>query len=153
MGRQWAAIAISYSGVLVIATKGNLFSLQFDNPYGVILALLSTIIWAIYWILNTRDERDPVVGLFLNFSIPGITGAAYIGVFEMGLVFVLWLMALKLSDSAAKIANLIFIAPFISLVFIYFIVGEPIFPSTVAGLFLVVGGLLIQASGKKKYKS
>jgi drug/metabolite transporter (DMT)-like permease len=159
-GRQWLAIAFSYAGVLVIATKGNIFSLQFDNPYGVGLALLSTILWALYWILNTKDTRDPVLGLFLNFlcALPfiglylfftqgllplpgyGMTGAAYIGIFEMGLAFVLWLMAMKLTSSAAKIANLIFI---------YFLVGEQIFASTLVGLVLVIGGLLIQSSQQK----
>ena len=170
-GRQWMAIALSYSGVLVIATKGHILSLQFDSPIGVMLALLSTLIWAMYWILNTRDNRDPAVGLFLNFlcaipfilvymactsgfrklPLPGVAGAVYIGIFEMGLSFVLWLSALKLTSSTAKIANLIFISPFASLVFIYFFVGESVFPSTIAGLFLVVGGLLIQALGKEKF--
>ncbi len=168
-GRQWLAIAFCYSGVLVIATKGNIFSLQFDNPYGVALALLSTILWALYWIFNTKDNRDPVIGLFLNFlcALPfialyifftqgfyiipsrGIAGAAYIGIFEMGLAFVLWLMALKLTSSAAKIANLIFIAPFGSLILIYFLVGEQILKSTMAGLALVIGGLIIQSSQTK----
>ena len=165
-GRQWVAIACSYTGVLVIATRGDLFALKFEHPTGVALALLSTILWALYWIFNTRDTRDPVAGLFCNFlcSLPftalfiaftsgfgpvpiqGLLGGAYIGIFEMGLAFVMWLTALKLTTSTAKIANLIFIAPFASLIFIYFLVGESIFPSTVAGLALVVGGLIIQAS-------
>lgn len=166
VGRQWLAIGLSYSGVLVIATRGNILSLQFDNPTGVGLALLSTLLWALYWILNTKDRRDPVLGLFLNFlcALPfitaylfftqgiklipayGMAGAAYIGIFEMGIAFVLWLMALKLTESAAKIANLIFIAPFASLIFIYFLVGEQIYASTLVGLVLVIGGLVVQSS-------
>ncbi len=167
-GRQWLAIMISYIGVLVIATKGDLFALHFDKPEGVGLALLSTVIWALYWILNTKDKRDPVFGLFLNFlcalpciivyvvvtegirtlSFNGLLGAVYIGFFEMGLAFVLWLKALKCTDNTAKIANLIFIAPFASLVFIHFLVGEEIYKSTLAGLVLVMGGLAIQSLGK-----
>ena len=168
VGRQWLAIIVSYIGVLVIATKGQLLNLHFENPYGVCLALFSTVLWAFYWILNTRDKRDPVVGLFLNFlcalpfiaiyvffvegfrpvSIGGLLGAAYIGFFEMGLAFVLWLKALKYTDNTAKIANLIFIAPFASLIFIHFLVGEEIFLSTLAGLVLVMTGLVIQACCK-----
>lgn len=164
-GMQWLAIALSYSGVLVIATRGDLLSMKFDNPLGVGLALLSTIIWALYWILNTRDNRDPVIGLFLNFvcalpciagylwwmegfrqvAFAGLAGAAYIGFFEMGVAFVLWLMALKLTDNTAKIANLIFIAPFASLFFIHFLVGEEIHGSTLVGLVLVLGGLAVQS--------
>ncbi len=162
---QWLAIGVSYVGVLVIATQGNLLALHFDNPRGVGLALFSTVIWALYWILNTRDKRDPVIGLFLNFvcAIPfitgyvwctdgfrpvallGLAGGVYIGIFEMGVSFILWLMALKYTDNTAKIANLIFIAPFASLFLIHFLVGEEIFPSTLVGLVLVLAGLAIQS--------
>ncbi|PHR28356.1 MAG: EamA family transporter [Desulfotalea sp.] len=166
--KQWWAILISYAGVLVIATKGRLFSLEFDNPEGVVAALASTIIWALYWVFNTRDARDPVLGLFLNFlfavpmiffylwfteglvAVPvrGLCGAVYIGVFEMGIAFVLWLKAMKLTDNTAKIANLIFIAPIISLFLIHYLVGEEIYISTLVGLVLVIGGLVLQAFTK-----
>lgn len=168
VGRQWLAIGVGYIGVLVIATKGELLSLHFEQPLGVGLALFSTIIWSLYWIFNTRDKRDPVVGLFLNFicalpmivvyvfvtegfrvvSVKGILGATYIGIFEMGVSFVLWLTAMKFTDNTAKIANLIFLAPFGSLVLIHFLVGEEIYTSTLLGLILVVAGLLIQALRK-----
>jgi len=167
--RQWLAIVLSYTGVLVIATNGNPFSLHFDNPKGIGLALLSTLIWAMYWILNTRDKRDSVVGLLQNFicampliilyvvfvegmepvSTGALIGAIYIGIFEMGLSFVLWLKAMKLTTSTARIANLIFIAPFGSLFLIHFFVGEEIAFSTVIGLILVLGGLAVQSFQKK----
>ncbi len=67
----------------------------------------------------------------------------------MGVAFVLWLKAMKLTDNTAKIANLIFIAPFASLVFIHFLVGEEIYSSTLAGLALVMGGLVIQSLCKQ----
>ncbi len=43
-GRQWLAIFVSYIGVLVIATKGDLLALRFENPSGVGLALFSTVL-------------------------------------------------------------------------------------------------------------
>ena len=162
--QQWLALLISYCGVLVISTEGDPFSLSFTDPLGVALALLSTIIWALYWIFNTRDSRDPVVGLFVNFlcgfpfvlaaylltadpripELTGLLGAAYVGTFEMGACFVLWLLALKKTDNTARISNLIFISPFLSLVFISLLVGERILPSTFVGLLLIVAGLLCQ---------
>jgi drug/metabolite transporter (DMT)-like permease len=158
------SVFVSYSGVVVISTHGDIFSFRFSNPLGVALALGSTVIWALYWIYNTKDDRDPVAGLLLNFlfGLPwvltccllfsnvrmsnpiGLVGAAYVGVFEMGITFVLWLSALKLSKNTAKVANLIFLSPFLSLIFIHFLVGEDILPSTFIGLALIVAGLLIQ---------
>jgi drug/metabolite transporter (DMT)-like permease len=159
------AVFVSYFGVLVISTKGNLLALEFDNPLGVMLALGSTVIWAVYWLVNTRDKRDPVLGLFMNFlcalpcitiyllvfegfrpvALPGLIGAAYIGCFEMGIAFITWLLALKLTSSTARIANLIFVSPFLSLILIHFLVGEEILVSSIVGLIFIVGGLLLQA--------
>ncbi len=162
--QQWLALIISYIGVVVISTEGKPLDLHFTSPLGVFLALASTVIWSLYWIFNTRDNRDPIVGLFVNFvfSLPfilvyyfltegvrmipleGILGAAYIGLFEMGVCFVLWLMAMKLTDNTASISNLIFLSPFLSLIFIHFILGEHIVAGTFVGLLLIVTGLLCQ---------
>jgi len=169
--QQWLALLISYCGVLVISTEGNPFSLEFTDPFGVILALASTIVWALYWIFNTRDKRDPVIGLFVNFlcgfpfvlgyylltcelrrpAIEGLLGAAYVGTFEMGACFVLWLLALKKTRNTARISNLIFISPFLSLVFIHFLVGETILPATFFGLLLIIAGLFCQRIGNKTF--
>ena len=58
--RDLLAGLVSYSGVVVIATRGDVSGLHFSDPLGVVLALGSTVIWALYWIYNTKDERDPV---------------------------------------------------------------------------------------------
>lgn len=167
---QILAICISYIGILVISTRGEVLSLHFDSPLGVGLALFSTLLWAFYWIYNTRDHREPVIGLLLNFccALPligvymlttlglrkiepmGLLGAAYIGFFEMGISYVLWLKAMKLSTNTARIANLIFISPFLSLFFIHFVVGEEILPSTLVGLVCIVIGLILQGRANKK---
>lgn len=162
--KGFAALIVSYVGVVVIATEGRPLALEFVSLPGVLLALGSTVIWALYWIYNTRDSGDPVAGLLVafccslplvavttfvstGFSVPpwqGLLGAAYVGTFEMGLAFVFWLHALKLSATTAKVGNLIFLAPFLSLVFIHFLVGETIHPATFVGLVFIVVGNIIQ---------
>ncbi|NWN91231.1 DMT family transporter [Marinobacter adhaerens] len=161
---------VCYAGVVVIATRGAVTSLSFSDPLGVSLAIGSTLIWASYWIIATRDTRDPVVGLFLNFlfglpvialicwwtqglALPltgSLLAALYVGVFEMGIAFVLWSYAMKKAENTSRVSNLIFISPFLSLVFIYFILGEHILPSTYIGLVLIMGGLWLQ---QKKVKA
>jgi drug/metabolite transporter (DMT)-like permease len=164
-----AAGVVCYAGVVVISTGGNLTSWQFADPVGVGLALASTVIWALYWIGNTRSEMDPVAGLFTGFlfALPFVTaanvlfsdfqfggkgwlGGAYVGAMEMGFTFVLWLTAMRLTDSTARIANLIFLAPFLSLIFINFVLGEKVVPATLIGLVLIVGGLLFQNRSRKE---
>ncbi len=155
---------VCYFGVLIIATKGEPFSMNFSDLSGVGLALFSTVLWSFYWIFNTKSKADPVVSLFSNFlfamplitayvfftqgfSVPelnGILGAAYVGLFEMGITFLFWLKAMQNAQNTSKIANLIFISPFLSLIFIYFIVHETIYISTLMGLLFIISGLIIQ---------
>ena len=162
--RDMLGALVCYSGVLVIASRGALGTIQFENLTGVLFALSSTVIWALYWIYNTRDHRDPLAGLFLNFTfaIPllvaycivrgelssvswaGLMGGVYVGIFEMGISFVLWSHAMKLTDNTARISNLIFISPLLSLFLIAKVLDEAIMPSTIAGLALILMGLIVQ---------
>ena len=158
------ALSLTYLGVLIISTKGQLTQLNFDSPLGVVLALLSTLLWALYWIFNTKNTDKPVVSLFICFSIglpliaavitwqnvwllptgKALFAAAYVGLFEMGITFVLWLMAMKKAENTASVSNLIFISPFLSLVFIYTFLGEAIHPATLIGLGFIITGLCVQ---------
>ena len=162
--RDLLALLLGYSGVLIIATRGQVMALRFDSLPGVGLALLSTVIWALYWLVSTRNRRDPVACLCLNFAVAtpvalvlcamfsslavpgwrGLAAAAYVGVFEMGLTFALWSTALRLSSGVSRIGNLIFLSPLMSLVFIATILGEPIHPATLVGLALIIPGVLLQ---------
>jgi drug/metabolite transporter (DMT)-like permease len=74
----------------------------------------------------------------------GVAGAVYVGVFEMGLSFIFWLTAMRLTNSTASIANLIFISPLLSLVIISVMLQEPILSSTLWGLGLILSGLALQ---------
>ena len=162
------AALICYFGVVIIATRGDVLGMRFEDTTGLICALLSTVVWALYWILNRRQEQDPILGLCLNFSFAlpvlciyalwsgellalfdsvawqGWAGGIYVGMFETGLAFLFWLQAMKLATNTARIANLIFISPFVSLVLIALILKEPILMSTLIGLGLILTGLVVQ---------
>lgn len=162
------ATLICYSGVVVICMGGSQFPAGRLSITGIVLALGSTIVWALYWLYKTKDKIDPVVGLFLSFllSFPfvvitcylfsdifvwnlyGVLGGIYVGLFEMGITFVLWLTALQLTTATAKISTLIFCSPFLSLFFIYFLVGEPVAITTLLGLTMIVSGLVLQRKGE-----
>ncbi len=153
------AMLLGYAGVVVISSGGGLAG-QPLSWTGLGLAILSTFVWAGYWLLNTKDSRDPVVGLFQNFllALPvvaliawpineinwAVATAVYVGLFEMGFTFVLWLYALKLTRHTSRIGNLIFVSPFVSLVLIHFVLGEPIRWVTLIGLVMIIIGLRIQ---------
>jgi len=165
------ALLISFSGVLILSTQGDLSSFKIVEPFGVGLAVLSSLVWALFWILNLRDERDNLVKLFLSslfstvyifvlafatgnltpvFSKP-LAAAVYVGLFEMGITYTFWLKALQLSDSAGKISNFVYLTPFVSLVFIHFVLHEKLYFTSLVGLCLIIGGIFIgQAGGRSR---
>ena len=127
------------------------------------------MIWALYFLYNSRDKRDPETRLFLNFCFASLLllvaglfrgqvfpetleawlAAGYIGVFEMGITFTLWLMAIRMAPRSDRISNLVFLAPFLNLLFASQILGEKIYLTTVFGIILLVSGIVIQnISGK-----
>ena len=156
--------SISYFGIIIIATRGEPGALNFAQPDGIALALLSTLIWSLYWVINARKTMDPEVQLFLNFtgalpplcalvwyhgaafpaSWQGWAGGLYVGLFEMGVAFVLWMGAMQATRSTIRISSLIFLSPPLSLLFIWLIAGEPLRLYTLAGLMLILLGLWLQ---------
>lgn len=161
---SYLALLISFLGVAIIATRGNLLSMQFSNFKGDLLALGSSLFWAGFFILNMKDNREAVEKMFLNFffatiyiavyliitknnfqiNTKGMLGAVYIGTFEMAISFVLWLNALKLSPHPERISNLAFLSPFLSLILIAIVLKEKILAATFLGLVFIIAGILIQ---------
>lgn len=160
---EYAAILISFLGAFVIISGGSLNTIVNFNSFGLILAFGSSFIWGFYWLLNLKSKVEVIVQLFLNFlfgliyisvlyfstisSVPdfrGIFGSAYVGCFEMGFTFILWLKAIRLSDKTSNVGNLIYLSPFLSLLLIRIFIKESIYLSTVIGLLLVVLGILLQ---------
>ena len=158
------AMVISFSGIIVISLQGGSGPKDPENRLGIVLALSTSIIWAIYFIYNTRDTKDAVARLFLNFLfasilllIIGLTrgsllgktpqaigSAIYVGVFEMGITFVLWLLAMQYAPTSDRISNLVFIAPFLNLVIVRLVLNETIFLTTLYGIILLISGILLQ---------
>jgi hypothetical protein len=161
--RTLAGIAFGYLGVVVVLTQG-----RFDAPpdldwAGVTLALASTVIWAGYWLLGTRSRTDPVGLMAWSFlfalpvlalacrlgpGLPALTAetlgyGAWVGLVEMGVTFLLWQRALKRTANAARIGQLIFLSPFISLVLIGGVLGETVHATSWIGLAVIVAGLLL----------
>jgi drug/metabolite transporter (DMT)-like permease len=159
----WVALLVSFAGVCIISLRGDFASFRVTNAEGVLLATGSSLIWATYWIANMKGKGDPVGRLFVNTAfgcayilifyqffdhhpIPwqGIAGGVYVGFFEMGITFVLWLRALRLAETTASVGNLVYLSPFQSLLAIHFAVGEEILPSTIIGFVCIVAGILLQ---------
>ena len=155
-----AGLILGYGGVIIISLAGKNVAGHLDY-LGLFLAILSTLLWAGFWLMNTKNALDPIVRLFHNFlvatplliialvvsgqsfnwSTPSLLSVIYVGLFEMGITFVLWQKALQLTSNTARIGTLIFLSPFISLFLISLILKEPLQLQTFAGLGLIIVGV------------
>ncbi len=162
-------VFLGFLGVYIIATQGNIFGFEIEKPIGVILAAGSSVIWALSWIFNQKDKRTGEKKLFWafffgliyisvslfffsDFKLPGLNGilaVTYVGLFEMGITFFLWMKALQITDRNDRISNLVFLSPFLALIWIYIFLGENIYHTTYIGLIFIILGIFIQQIKRK----
>ena len=138
---------------------------------GLILASFSAVLWAAYWKVNNQrsSQYNSSVQFFMGFmfgalyqlmiafvlEVPifkegvsqqeltqGILWGIYAGLFEMGIPFICFGLALKNTTNPALVNQLCYLGPFLSLFFIAHIVGERILPATYVGLALIVAGII-----------
>ncbi|MGI8647597.1 MAG: hypothetical protein DLM55_00790 [Acidimicrobiales bacterium] len=155
-------MAASFLGVVIIATKGHIVSLEL-NAHGIALALSGAVAYGLFSTLGKKQDYDRLASTTLHYGfaclyalvltvatshIPSISlaqlaGLAWLGIFPGGLGFLCWSLALKHGDTAAM-SNLVFLTPFLSAIYVYFLLGESITVSSIIGLMMIVGGIVIQ---------
>ncbi|MCK5816578.1 MAG: DMT family transporter, partial [Candidatus Marinimicrobia bacterium] len=156
-------LCVSFGGALVVVLGGNALPGGISIT-GVLIAFSTTIFWVIYWLITKTIDEDPVISLWIPFAVGAIIlsiaalfffrpeslnlsawlSAGYIGLFEMSLTFLLWLNALRKTNSTALVSNFIYAVPFLSLLFIRFVLDEPIQATTLIGLFMIATGIVGQ---------
>ncbi|MDC7232055.1 MAG: DMT family transporter [Spirochaetales bacterium] len=168
-----AALLICFAGIVLISSGGRSGDLGDLSRPGIFLALFSSILWALYWLMGKRYKGRQEVRLFWNFLLalpvllvikpflsPGfpdlslkiVLWTGWVGFFEMGITFVFWGLALQKASHPAVISHLVYLSPFLSLFWISLILRESIQMSTVAGLGVIIFGILFREflSGRGK---
>lgn len=166
-------LTLCYLGVIIAITQFNFSNLPDFNVAGLGLAFLSTLIWSSYWLLNKKTDApalESVLICFLcgtpalliiaisngssfHFTATNVVASIYIGLFEMSIAFVFWLKAMSYAVRTAQISSLIYVSPFLSLLFINLILDEPIYLSTLAALIIIVIGLFLQKTMNRSTNS
>lgn len=162
--RKIIGIVCSFVGVVIVITRGDLSSLRFTSATGVAYALAAAVVYGLFSVLGKSLKYEAVTSMMFYYffaaiysliavlifsSIPPVTlyqaaGLIWNGSLASGVAYVLWFLALKYGDTA-KMSNMIFLTPFFSLVFGYFLVGERVLLSSLVGLIVIVSGILIQS--------
>lgn len=168
--KQALGVAVSFGGVVILSLNNGADVSGTLSLAGIVLILTSTVIWALYWMLKIDNSKDPAEELFRNF-LTGVIyllivylifpepitfgtpflAAVYVGLFEMGITFILWNKALNIASDRVIITQMIYLAPMLSFIIINRVLGEEIQLLTIAGLALIVSGIFISnITGKKE---
>lgn len=161
--KKYIGMFISLSGVALISIGTGQSEGMNLSMFGLLLAFLSSLLWAVYWMINNKfkDKTDGSVALFMAFlfgtgylligaavvgvnlhTLPGILSGMYVGGFEMGVSFIFFSLAMRTTSNPALINQLCYLSPFMSLFFIALILGEQIVFTTYVGLALIVAGIM-----------
>ena len=167
--RKVIAILLSFLGV-VIVTLGELTSFNLNMLIGTVCCVLGAISYGIFTALNQKMKYDNRITMTLSYFVTFIVttvinavngnlfmpnpvellGFVWNGIFTMAIANTLWVFALTSAKNTAKVSNLAYITPFLSLVWTSVILKEKLNMLFVAGLVTIVIGILIQLKDKNK---
>jgi len=169
--RKGIAFALSFLGVAVVAGE-ELFSFQKDALLGMLFCVSAAVSYGIFTTFTKMRQYDKKISMmyayFATFLLTliillgsggvrpmgllPILGFGWNGVFVMALATTAWTIALE-SGATAKISNLAYITPFLSLVWTAIFLKEEIRLLSVLGLCIIVLGILIQLVEPKKKRN
>ena len=161
--RKYIGMFVSLGGVTLISMGSGQMGDGGIPVGGLLLAALSALLWASYWMLNNKykDSFDSILTSFMSFlfgtlylvagacvtgvnisTLPGILSGMYVGGFEMGIPFICFGLAMRKTSNPALINQLCYLSPFLSLFLIAVVLGEQIATTTYIGLILIVLGIV-----------
>lgn len=169
--KKYIGMFLSLAGVALISLGGGGTGDMSLSVSGLLLAALSAVLWATYWMVNNlkKEQADGSVVLFVTFlfgslyllagaffvgadlnTLPGVLSGMYVGAFEMGIPFIFFGLAMRKTNNPALINQICYLSPFMSLFFISVVLGEQIVITTYVGLILIVLGIVYNQYFVKK---
>jgi drug/metabolite transporter (DMT)-like permease len=166
-GMQWLGILISFIGLIILVSQGDLSSLDFITNKGDVLIILSSVTWAIYSLVNKKItfHYSPVMTTFylfvfvsvmllpfavnkeninsvLELSSSGWISVLFLGVVCSGAAYALWAQALS-EMSASKVGAFLYIEPFVTFFGAWLLLGEHVTILTLVSGFVIIAGVFL----------
>ena len=167
--RKIIAIIISFIGVIIVSSNGNIINIDKSSVMGTVYCMLAAILYGLFSVLNKKQNYNKFTSMMLFYFcsfiisliyvlvskktfIPELSqlfGVLWIGIFTSAIAYTSWALALAKGDTA-RISNIAYLTPFISLLWTGIILKEQISLYSVLGLIIIVLGIFIQMKNKKE---
>ena len=162
--RKITALFISFIGVAIVGVS----NFEKASLKGIIFCLLGAVSYGSFTALNQKYNYDKSLSMMINFLatfvlmsvflgirselfVPALSDMILViwnGVLVMAIATTLWALALE-SGKTAKISNLAYITPFVSLIWVRIILKEELAIQSIIGLVIIVFGIFVQLSDKR----
>ena len=171
--KKGIAIAVSFLGIGIVAGK-DIVSFNQNTLVGVGYCLFGAVSYGLFTVLNKKFHYDKSVSMMINcfvtfalttvinlinggLFVPSLTemlGFAWNGIFTVAVPCTTWALALD-NGNTAKISNLAYITPFLSLVWTWLVLDDKGITNlnSIIGLCVIVAGIFIQLINFKKHDS
>lgn len=165
--RKGLAIGMSFVGVIVV-TSGELVRFDHQTLLGALFCVLGAVSYGIFTALNQKKSYDKCITMMISYGASFVlttvinavrgqlfiptavqtVGFAWNGIFTMAVATTAWVVALG-SGETAKISNLAYITPFLSLVWTSLVLKEEVSIFSLVGLIIIVLGIFVQLKDKE----
>ena len=157
------AMLCSFAGIVILSLGNGSVSSE-NAAFGIISYVIAAACYGLFSVLNKKADYDQkismmvvwliaavcsmILGLMTETWVP-IRGTQWFGILWLGIVidavaYLLWALALKGAENTAKIANLAYLTPFLSLIVSAVFLREIIQLRALIALFFIIGGILLQ---------
>lgn len=164
---QSIGIIISFVGLLLLVSKGNLMTIDFISNKGDFLVLGSAFTWSIYSLVGKKVTinysplmtilflfvtmsiliapftiNDTNINAVLNLSLESWLAIFFLGFFCSGIAYVLWAQAMN-EMKASQVGAFLYIEPFVTVFAARFILNEQITLLTILSGLIIIGGIVL----------
>lgn len=165
------AMLCSFVGIVILST-GSAGDGAGNAMLGIVSCIIAAACYGLFSVLNKKADYNQniammiiwlvvavcamVLGLLTENWVP-IRGTQWLGMLWLGVVidavaYLLWALALKGTENTAKIANLAYLTPFLSLIVSAVVLKEPIELRAFIALVFIIGGILLQSLVENRRK-
>ncbi len=164
---QLIGIVISFTGLLMLVSKGNPGNINFISNKGDFLVLGSAFTWSVYSLVGKKVTinysplmtilflfvtmsvliapftiNNTNINAVLNLSAESLLAVLFLGFFCSGIAYVLWAQAMN-EMKASQVGAFLYIEPFVTVFIAWLLLNEQITLLTILSGLVIVGGVIL----------
>ena len=165
------AMVCSFVGIVVLS-MGSGENTDGNVTLGIVSCIIAAACYGLFSVLNKKFSYDQNISMMIFWLVAAVCstilgfvteewvsldGRQWLGMLWLGIVvdaiaYLLWAIALNGAGNTAKIANIAYLTPFLSLVVSAVLLKEEITLRALIALVFIIGGILLQSLYEQRRK-